>query len=191
MRSLEKCPSFPLMQGDRSGLAMKSHFTMFAAYNAWANTMLYSAVAKLPDEDYRLDRGAYFKSLHGTLNHILVADRIWMRRFTGEGDAPSKLDVILYDDFSLLRVAREVEDKRITGWIADLLPQAFSGRFTYTAVTDMRTISQRIAPALAHFFNHQTHHRGQAHALLTGFGEDAPSLDLIYFQRSEEGRKFA
>lgn len=170
---------------------MKSHFLMFACYNAWANKQLYSSVVRIADEDYRLDRGAYFGSIHGTLNHILVADRIWMRRFTGDGDAPSKLDVVLYDDFSLLRVARESEDERIQTWINDLLPEAFSGRFTYTTVTDMRTVSQRLAPALAHFFNHQTHHRGQAHALLTGLGEEAPSLDLIGFQRSPDGRKFA
>jgi uncharacterized damage-inducible protein DinB len=181
----------PLYNRSHAGIVMKSHFTMFAAYNAWANTQVYDAVARLPDEDYRLDRGAYFKSIHGTLNHILVADRIWMKRFTGDGDAPSKLDTILYNDFSLLRVAREVEDERIIRWIEDLLPEAFAGRFTYTTMTDMRTVSQRIAPALAHFFNHQTHHRGQVHTMLTGLGEDAPALDLIYFQRSSQGRKFA
>ncbi len=170
---------------------MKYHYRMFAAYNAWANRQFYHAVSLLPDEDYRLDRGAFFKSIHGTLNHILVADRIWMKRFTSAGDAPNRLDIILYDDFSLLKVAREAEDARIINWIEDLLPETFAGRFTYTTVTDMRTVSQRLSPALAHFFNHQTHHRGQAHALLTGLGEDAPSLDLMYFQRSEEGRQFA
>ncbi len=170
---------------------MKSHFSMFAAYNAWANAKLYDAAGVLPNEDYRLDRGAFFKSIHGTLNHILVADRIWMKRFTGDGDAPSRLDTILYDDFGFLRLAREEEDKRIIDWINDLLPEAFDGRFTYTTVTDMRTISQRIAPALAHFFNHQTHHRGQVSTILTGLGEPPPELDLIYFQRSAEGRKFA
>lgn len=170
---------------------MKQHFQMFAAYNQWANGVLYDAAMRLADEDYRLDRGAAFKSLHGTLNHILVADRIWMKRFTGEGDAPSKLDTILYDDRTLLRVAREAEDARIISWIGDLRPEAFAGRFTYTTVTDLRTISQRLSPALAHFFNHQTHHRGQASTILTGFGEEAPVMDLIYFQRSEAGRKFA
>jgi uncharacterized damage-inducible protein DinB len=170
---------------------MKTHFAMFAAYNEWANRIIFNAVGALPDEDYRLDRGAPFKSVHGTLNHILVADRIWLKRFTGDGDAPRKLDTILYDDFELLRVAREAEDQRIIDWISDLRPEAFSGRFTYTTVTDLRTISQRLSPALAHFFNHQTHHRGQASALLTGFGLPAPEMDLIYFQRSEAGRKFA
>ena len=119
---------------------MKSHFRMFAAYNAWANGVIYSAAEWLAGEDYRLDRGAAFKSVHGTLNHILVADRIWMKRFTGEGDAPSKLDTILYDDLSLLRVAREAEDARIVEWIDDLRTEAFTGRFTYIMLklhTDM------------------------------------------------------
>lgn len=170
---------------------MKAHFQMFAAYNQWANSLLYKAARQLPDEDYRLDRGAFFKSVHGTLNHILVADRIWMKRFTGDGDAPSRLDVILCDDLEKLSIEREREDRRIVDWLTHIDVKALSGRFTYTAIVDMRTISQRIAPALAHFFNHQTHHRGQAHALLTGFGLEGPVLDLVYFQRTEEGRKWA
>ena len=62
---------------------MKTRYTMFAAYNAWANERLYDAAAQLSDADYRADRGAFFKSVHGTLNHLLIGDRIWMRRFTG------------------------------------------------------------------------------------------------------------
>jgi uncharacterized damage-inducible protein DinB len=69
--------------------------------------------------------------------------------------------------------------------------EAIAGRFTYTTVSDMRTISQRLAPALAHLFNHQTHHRGQAHGILTALGKLAPSLDLIQFQRTEEGRPYS
>lgn len=170
---------------------MKAHFQMFAAYNQWANALIYGAARLLPDEDYRLDRGAFFKSVHGTLNHILVADRIWMKRFTGEGDAPKRLDAIICDDLQKLSIEREREDERIIGWISHMDAKAFAGRFSYMTVTDMRTVSQRLAPALAHFFNHQTHHRGQAHALLTGFGLEAPVLDLVYFQRSEDGRKWA
>jgi uncharacterized damage-inducible protein DinB len=170
---------------------MKTHFQMFAAYNRWANALLYSAARQLPDEGYRLDRGAYFKSVHGTLNHVLVADRIWMKRFTGEGDAPKRLDAIVCDDLEKLAIERGREDERIVDWLGHIDAKALSGRFTYTAIADMRTISQRIAPALAHFFNHQTHHRGQAHALLTGFGLEAPVLDLVYFQRTEDGRKWA
>ncbi len=170
---------------------MKAHFQMFAAYNQWANALIYGAARQLPEEDYRLDRGAFFKSVHGTLNHILVADRIWMKRFTGEGDAPKGLDAIISEDIETLSIAREREDTRIIDWISGADGKSFAGRFSYMTVTDMRTISQRLAPVLAHFFNHQTHHRGQAHALLTGFALDAPSLDLVYFQHSKEGRKWA
>jgi len=164
---------------------------MFAHYNRWANRRLYAAAATLADEDYRLDLGAFFGSVHRTLNHVLVADRIWMRRFTGEGDAPAALDTVLADELALLAVLREAEDERIVDWIDDLPDAAFAGRFTYTTVTDLRTVSQRLAPALAHFFNHQTHHRGQVHALLTRLGQAAPALDLIYFQREPDGREFA
>ena len=96
---------------------MKSRYTMFAAYNAWANERLYDAAARLSDADYRADRGAFFKSVHGTLNHLLLADRIWMRRFTGSGEHPDRLDAILYDAFAELRAARRAEDARIRHWI--------------------------------------------------------------------------
>jgi uncharacterized damage-inducible protein DinB len=127
----------------------------------------------------------------GTLNHILVADRIWMKRFTGEGDAPTRLDTVLHRELAALAAARQAEDRRISDWVASLSEAALEGRFTYMTVTDMRTVSQRLAPALAHFFNHQTHHRGQAHAILTTLGRPSIELDLIYFQRTESGRAYA
>lgn len=170
---------------------MQQHFRMFAAYNRWANERLYAAAAELDDEEYRRDMRAFFVSIHGTLNHLLVTDRIWLHRFTGEGSAPRTLDAILFDRLGDLKTAREKEDARIIGWIDGLGTDAIAGRFTYTTVSDMRTISQRLAPALAHFFNHQTHHRGQAHAILTALGKAAPSFDLIQFQRTEEGRPYS
>ena len=170
---------------------MRRHFQMFAAYNRWANTTVYDAAGELSADEFSRDMGAFFGSLAGTLNHILVADRIWMKRFTGEGAAPAALDTILYAALPVLRAAREAEDARIVEWIDGLPDKAFSGRFTYLTVTDMRTISQRLAPALGHFFNHQTHHRGQAHAILTAMGKPSLALDMIYFQRTEEGRPFA
>ena len=170
---------------------MRRHFQMFAAYNRWANAAVYDAAQELSADELSRDTGAFFGSLIGTLNHILAADRIWMKRFTGEGSAPASLDAILHPALPALRVAREAEDARIVAWIDALPDKAFAGRFTYLSVTDMRTISQRLAPALAHFFNHQTHHRGQAHMILTAFGKPSLQLDLIYFQRTEEGRPFA
>lgn len=170
---------------------MKQHFRMFAAYNSWANARIYEAAAELGDEDLNRDTGAFFRSMVGTLNHILVADRVWMKRFTGEGDAPPTLDTVLFADFGKLRAAREAEDRRILAWIDRLTDKSIAGRFTYMTVTDMRTVSQRLAPALDHLFNHQTHHRGQAHMILTVLGKPSIPLDLIYFQRTEDGRAFA
>lgn len=162
---------------------MKQHFAMMAGYNTWCNERLYDAAAQLPDADYRADRGAFFKSVHGTLNHLLVADRIWMRRFTGEGEAPNRLDAILFEDLRDLRAARQTEDARIVSYVESLSEDALAGRFRYRTITNATEVEQPLAPALVHFFNHQTHHRGQVHCLLTGFGLDAPSLDLILFQR--------
>jgi uncharacterized damage-inducible protein DinB len=170
---------------------MRQHFMMFAAYNQWANNRIYDAAAELVDEEFNRDVGAFFGSMMGTLNHLLTADRIWMKRFTGEGDAPTTLDAVLHRALPVLRMAREAEDKRIIDWVSGLSDKALTGRFTYMTVSDMRTVSQRLAPALDHVFNHQTHHRGQAHTILTILGRPSLGLDLMLFQRSEEGRAFA
>ncbi|MEO5758245.1 MAG: DinB family protein [Mesorhizobium sp.] len=170
---------------------MRQHFMMFAAYNQWANGRIYQAVADLDEEEFNRDVGAFFGSMMGTLNHLLATDRIWMKRFTGEGDAPSSLDAILHRALPGLRVARETEDKRLIGWVGSLSEKALTGRFTYMTVSDMRTVSQRLAPALDHVFNHQAHHRGQAHMILTVLGRPSVQLDLAMFQRTEEGRAYA
>jgi uncharacterized damage-inducible protein DinB len=156
---------------------------MFAHYNAWANDRLYETAARLSGEQYRADRGAFFKSVHGTLNHLLVTDRIWMQRFTGEGDAPNRLDAILFEAFDELRVARAAEDRRILRFVAGLDDRRIEGTIKYRRVSSPEEFEQALAPALAHWFNHQTHHRGQVHALLTGLLGQAPELDLLYFQR--------
>jgi uncharacterized damage-inducible protein DinB len=163
---------------------MKSRYTMFAGYNAWANDRVYEAAAQLSDADYRADRGAFFKSMHGTLNHMVVADRIWMFRFTGTGEPPTQLNAILYGDFAALREARRAEDERIARYIEALREADLAGTIRYRTITNPATIEQELSPALDHFFNHQTHHRGQAHGLLTAITGDAPSLDLIMYQRA-------
>ena len=164
---------------------MKSRYQMFARYNAWCNERLYEAAAGIPDSDYRADRGAFFKSLHGTLNHLLVGDRLWMRRFTGAGEIPPSLDTILHDDFEALRAARASEDVRIIRYVDRLTEDDLNGTIRFRTMVNPQFIEQTLSPALDHFFNHQTHHRGQAHALLTGIigNERAPSFDLIVYQR--------
>lgn len=164
---------------------MRERYTMLAGYNRWANERLYEAAARLAGADYRADRGLFFKSVHGTLNHLLLADRIWMRRFTGEGETYSKLDAILFEDFPALREARRAEDARIVDFVSALSPDKLAGTFRYQTITHPVRVEQVLSFALDHFFNHQTHHRGQAHGVLSHFLGNAatPSFDLIIYQR--------
>lgn len=163
---------------------MKAQFEMLAAYNGWVNERLYDAAAKIGDADYRADRGAFFGSLHGTLNHLLLGDLIWMHRFTGQGEEPKQLDAILHDDFAALRAARRNEDERIIGYVARLTHADLQGTIRYRSTRSPVEIEQYLTPLLLHFFNHQTHHRGQAHCLLTAIAGEAPSFDLLVFQRA-------
>ncbi len=159
-----------------------TRYRSFAGYNRWANTRLYEFASHLSPDDYKADRGAFFGSVHGTLNHLLVADRIWMRRFTGVGDAPTGLDTILFHAFAELAAARAAEDDRIAHFIEGLDEGALARELSYVNSSG-NAFTQRLASLLDHFFNHQTHHRGQVHALLTGLVGQAPELDLLYFQR--------
>jgi uncharacterized damage-inducible protein DinB len=156
-----------------------------AAYNAWANARLYTVARGLPDEQYRRNIGAFFGSLHGTLNHLLVTDRIWMRRLTGTGEHPNKLNAILFEDLASLEAARIEEDKRIIRYVDGLSEGDFDKPLDYATT---KGVPQRnsLGELLAHLFNHQTHHRGQAHAILTVLGIAEPtSLDLLGMYREK------
>lgn len=164
---------------------MKAHFQLMARYNQWVNRRLYEQARGLTDEQYRRPVGAFFGSLHGTLNHILVGDRIWMRRFTGTGDAPAKLNAILHDDLASLERAREEEDARILRYVDGLSDPDCAAELEYktTAGVPYRNV---LGQLLAHFFNHQTHHRGQAHMILTVLGIAEPkSQDLLGLLREK------
>ncbi len=123
--------------------------------------------------------------MHRTLNHILVGDRVWMRRFTNEGPTYAALDAVPCNDLASLRAERAAEDHRIIAFVDGLDADKLAAMFSYRSITNPAEITQPLSPALAHFFNHQTHHRGQVHGLLTALaGHDAaPPLDLILFQR--------
>ncbi|WP_271201242.1 DinB family protein [Methylopila turkensis] len=164
---------------------MMKRWIMFGDYNTWANRRLYAAVAALPPTDFGRDGGAFFRSLRGTLNHILVADRIWLGRFEGEPASDLKLDQILHDDLGDLTAAREAEDERLRAFVGGLDEKDAERTIVYRRQTSPEEIRQPLEFALAHLFNHQTHHRGQAHALLTQFGgpDAGPALDLAFFQR--------
>jgi len=164
---------------------MQDHFAMYAAYNRWANAVVYTAAHSLTAEELNSDRGAFFGSLIATLNHLLCADRIWMRRFTGTGEAPTALNVILFADLPPLEEARIEQDERIISWIRKLGEDQIGRQFTYTPITAPQPVTQRLGSALSHFFNHQTHHRGQCHATLTALGKPSLTLDMVSFHRSE------
>ena len=98
-------------------------FKQFAAYNKWANARLYAAALDLSEQSYRLQIGVFFGGLHGTLNHLLLTDRLWLKRLTGEGDHPNRLDAILYEDRTELARARIAEDERLVNIIANTTKQ--------------------------------------------------------------------
>ncbi len=159
------------------------HFRQLAAYNRWANLRLYAAALDLSDQAYRLHIGVFFGSLHGTLNHLLLTDRLWLKRLTGEGEHPNRLDEILYDNRKELTQARIAEDNRIVELIDTYDDAKLSVAHSYRTTSGMPH-SQPLANILLHLFNHQTHHRGHAHACLSILTGDAPpSLDLLGFQR--------
>ncbi len=169
--------------------AMKAHFEVFAAYNGWANKRLYKMAANLPADEYRRDVGVYFGSLHATLNHLLVTDRIWMRRLTGKGEHPPALDAIMFDRFGDLLAARRDEDDRIIDFVRSRSEADFGQMVNYSTMGGVQH-QQKLREILAHLFNHQTHHRGQAHAILSIVMDEEPqALDLLYFQRETKAGK--
>ena len=156
-----------------------------ARYNTWMNGKLYELVATLSDEERKRDRGAFFKSIHGTLNHLLVADRIWLGRFTGvtvpEGfmgpDGIRSLDHELYADFEELRRQRALTDGVLSAWVAELTPARLAAPLVF-----MRRGQRHEVPlwwTVSHLFNHQTHHRGQLTTLLSQHGADPGVTDLF------------
>jgi uncharacterized damage-inducible protein DinB len=162
---------------------VKAHFVAMADYNAWANARVYALAAQLTDEQYRRDVGVFFRSLHGTLNHLLVADRIWNRRLIGSGEHPDKLNAIVCDDLPSLTTARNAEDQRIIDFVRGLSDAQLQAVWHYQTLNGTPQQQPRYE-VLAHVFNHQTHHRGQVHAVLTLLGIAEPtSWDLLLMQR--------
>lgn len=158
------------------------HFRTLARYNAWANRRLYDAVACLPEAEYFQVRPSFFGSIHNTLNHIWVGDEIWIGRVEGRPPAGLKLDARPFADLAALRAAREAQDARIARVVEGFDDAALGEDLVYrnTAGTEFRT---RLSWVLTHLFNHQTHHRGQVHDMLSQTPVAPPALDLIYFLR--------
>jgi len=153
------------------------HFTMLALYNRLANQRLFEVCGQLSDAERKRHRPAFFGSIHATLNHIMVGDRIWMARFAGLEAPSTGLDAILFESFDELRAARQAEDGRIERFAAGLTHQFLEGTITYVN-NEGRTLTDPTHILLTHFFNHQTHHRGQVHDQLTQTNVAPPVLDV-------------
>jgi uncharacterized damage-inducible protein DinB len=165
---------------------MKAHFERMARYNRWANRRIYGVVAQLEPEEIQAPRSGFFPSIAKTLNHMVVTDRIWMGRFTGNLSDHKRLDEAPYTDFAALTAAREAEDQRIIAFFRELTQARIDSVFEYKN-TAGEPKSSEMLPVLAHFFNHQTHHRGQAHAMISSTQVAPPPLDLIYFIYEDGG----
>jgi uncharacterized damage-inducible protein DinB len=149
-----------------------------ANYNAWMNESLYGHAATLTDADRKKDLGAFFKSLHGTFNHLMVADIAWMQRFKREPLTKRVIGQELFADFEEMRAARREMDAQILQWSAALKVELQDTQFRFVSMAGDR---ERVMPywvAVTHMFNHQTHHRGQATTLLMQLGIDPGATDL-------------
>ena len=156
---------------------------LMARYNAWQNVSLYREAAKLTDAQRREDTGAFFKSIHATLNHLVWGDHMWMSRFAGiprgnVGTLPSGLDA--FPDFNELTVERIRLDDIISSWAASITEADLAGDLTWMSGALHREVSKPRWIPVAHMFNHQTHHRGQVHAMLTSFGAKPDMTDLAF-----------
>jgi uncharacterized damage-inducible protein DinB len=166
---------------------MKDHFATLARYNLWATRRLYEQVDALPEADYRGDCGLYFRSIHGTLNHLLLTgDRVWYPRFA-EGCSPQgiKLSDEVEADRAALQQALLNSAERWRALVDSFAAPRYAGLLEYTTMRGTPA-ALPFAAALAHVFNHGTHHRGQITAALTARGHACPELDLVYMLQQEQ-----
>jgi uncharacterized damage-inducible protein DinB len=169
---------------------LATQYQAFARYNSWMNGNLYNSAAQLSDEERKREVGAFFGSIHGTLSHLLLTDRVQLGRFIGPGqtvsyDADRKpiaiktLDQELYSDFETLRRERTATDKMIEEWTEKISAEWLASTMRYHAMSDGGDWDVPLWVAVTHFFNHQTHHRGQITTLLKQFGLDPGVTDFM------------
>lgn len=149
-------------------------------YNRWMNERLYAVCADIDDAERRRDSGAFFKSIHGTLNHLMWADHMWLHRFTGRPKPTTRINEPVHDDFDELRRAREATDDEIDHWVAGIDDAWLAGPLTWTSGIDGAERTLPMWVAVTHFFQHQVHHRGQLTTLLSQLGVDYGITDLPF-----------
>ena len=149
-----------------------------AAYNGWMNRQVYEAAAKLPDSERKADRGAFFGSIHSTLNHLLWGDRLWLGRFNGRSYPVGAIGVDLHAEFDALLDARRFMDDEISEWAAQVDGDQLAGPLTWYSGVAKRELTRPRWLCVTQMFNHQTHHRGQVTTLLKQAGVDPGVTDL-------------
>ncbi|MGZ5050202.1 MAG: DinB family protein [Methylobacter sp.] len=166
------------------------HVVLLASYNAWMNSKLYEAAATLAPNEIAADRKAFFGSILGSLNHIVVGDTIWLKRFATHPSnhaalepirrdpAPQALDQVLFDNLPALWKHRQQLDQTINTWATSLTEADLEYSLSYKNMKGMPA-NKRFSSLVLHFFNHQTHHRGQATTLLSQAGLDVGATDLL------------
>lgn len=162
-------------------------YQRMAAYNAWMTDKAYAAAGLLSDAERKADRGAFFRSIHSTLNHLLFADRAWMRRFTGTPYEIKGMGVDLYADFDALKSAHLEMCADISAFADGLTPDWLAGSLEWKGVTNPTPRSRPRWLLVTHMFNHQTHHRGQLSTLLTQAGQDIGVTDLPFMPDLMDG----
>jgi uncharacterized damage-inducible protein DinB len=160
-----------------------AHVRTMAEYNRWQNENLYGAAVTLTDAQRKEQRGAFFGSIHATLNHLLWADQIWMSRLAGTpkpkvGSIPESVG--MYESWDELKREREAFDQVIIDWANRLDPASLDGDLTWFSGATGRELTKPKWLLVTHLFNHQTHHRGQVHCLLTQFGAKPGTTDLPF-----------
>jgi uncharacterized damage-inducible protein DinB len=158
---------------------MHEYFCTMSRYNQWMNEKLYAVCATMPDAVRRAERGAFFKSVHGTLNHLLLADRLWLGRFLQWPFVVESLAQELYVDWDELRRERMATDEEIKSWIASLSAGQLAAPLSYISMVNPQPRTYPLWVCVGHFFNHQTHHRGQLTTVMEQLGYDSGVTDLI------------
>lgn len=163
---------------------MQPYFATLARANRWANALLFAELARLSPAQWVEESAVNFGSAQGIANHLLLADQAWLHRFTGEGPSPASIDAVPWPELAQLRAEREALDARIISVAEGLDPARLAGDLHYTSMNGTACVVP-LALCLGHFYNHQTFHRGQLHALLGVCGIKAPDLDLIYYHSAQ------
>ena len=167
-----------------------AYIRTMAAYNAEMNRRLYGAAGRLSDDERLMPRGAFWGSIHGTLTHILWGDQQWMSRFDGwpKPITPIKESAGMIEDFAEPRAEREKADADISRWAGNVDDAWLAEDLTWFSGAANREVRAPLRLLVTHFFNHQTHHRGQVHAMLTAAGQETDDTDLFLLVPAIVGR---